>query len=136
MSKTVLFVFVVFALVAQSFACEKEEQEIGLFTSEWKLIEQLSDPGDGSGTFQKVDSDKVIQFFEDGTLRSNGSLCFMNSTTNEDFVATFNEAESLIVIEDCGSNREFRIEYGLLNGDLILSYPCIEPCAQKYERVE
>ena len=38
----------------------------------WKLIEQLADPGDGSGTFQPIESDIVIEFFSNGNVEVNG----------------------------------------------------------------
>lgn len=47
----------------------------------WLLVEQYADPGDGSGDFEDVDSDKTLQFLADGIFRSNGSLCNMDQTT-------------------------------------------------------
>lgn len=39
----------------------------------WQLIEVLSDPGDGSGTFSSVESDKTITFKSGGIIASNGN---------------------------------------------------------------
>jgi hypothetical protein len=50
------------AVMAFLSACNTENQNEGL-VSKWHLIEQLMDPGDGSGTFQPVTSDKTISFF-------------------------------------------------------------------------
>lgn len=44
----------------------------------WKVIEQLSDPGDGSGTFNPIESNRTIQFFSDNKVTINGSLCHMS----------------------------------------------------------
>ena len=41
---------------------------------DWKLVGTLIDRGDGSGTFQAVESDKVITFLSDGTFNSNGNI--------------------------------------------------------------
>jgi len=45
----------------------------------WKLIQISIDPGDGSGTFQDVETDKTIEFKADGTLISNGSICTVST---------------------------------------------------------
>ncbi|MGB5236205.1 MAG: hypothetical protein WBN59_01130 [Flavobacteriaceae bacterium] len=44
-------------------------------TGEWRLIEVLADPGDGSGQFTPVDSQKQISILEHGTFFSNGEPC-------------------------------------------------------------
>jgi hypothetical protein len=46
-------------------SCNKDEAVI---TGEWKLIARLMDPGDGSGVFTEVESDKTITFFKNGNL--------------------------------------------------------------------
>lgn len=35
----------------------------------------MADPGDGSGTFQPVESDKTIEFKNNGSVITNNSLC-------------------------------------------------------------
>jgi hypothetical protein len=109
----------------------------------WLLIEQYADPGDGSGEFRKVESDKVIRFFDDGTYTSNGTLCFMGVESTEEVSGTYEindmdlsqfSSENFIVPEDCtfeASNVFIHLE-----GDkLILSYLCIEGCGQKYRKL-
>lgn len=41
----------------------------------WHIIEQYSDPGDGSGSYEPVETDEYIEFFSDGTVKSNRNIC-------------------------------------------------------------
>ena len=102
---------------------------------EWELIEILLDPGDGSGTFQTVESDKILKFFEDGSVTSNSSLCNMSSNTGSENSGTYSTDEQIINADSCaGTSTEIR--YNLENSHLILSYFCIEPCQEKYAKIE
>jgi len=109
----------------------------------WILIEQYADPGDGSGDYQKVESDKTIRFFENGTYTSNGSLCFMGVESNkkESGVYEINDAdlskfssENFLVPEEC-TFEETKVFIHLEGDKLILSYLCIEGCGQKYRKL-
>ena len=102
---------------------------------EWKLREILMDPGDGSGEFQKVDSDKIIEFFENGNVESNGNLCNGGITTGRPSSGIYKVPDSILELDNC--EREFRMtRFRLEDGDLILSYPCIEPCEEKYIKLD
>lgn len=121
------------ALVIAFTSCEKEEQDSELVNS-WKLIEVLADPGDGSGTFQPVTSDKIISFFEDGTVTSNGILCQMSSETGTGSTGTYSETELSITPDNCGF-AAFVMTYEFAGANLIINYPCFEPCREKYELI-
>ena len=128
MKKIILFALAIGVLVA----CSKEEAES---TDKWQLIEQLNDPGDGSGVFMPVVSDRTIEFFDNGTIVSNGDLCSMNATANQETNGTYSETDGYIYPDGCFSS-EFKILYEVTGDELVLSYPCIEPCQQKYKRVD
>ena len=66
-------------VVLLAVSCNSEDVEL---VNKWQLIEMLADPGDGSGGFEPVTSNKVIEFWDDGTITSNGSICTMSSSTN------------------------------------------------------
>lgn len=110
----------------------------------WKLIEQLVDPGDGSGTFQTVTSDRVIEFFNDGTVKVNGELCFMSTETGDESMGTFKKTSSnntdiqndgYITPDNCDFS-ETKIYFDLpSSGNLILWYLCIEGCGQKFKKI-
>ncbi|MEM8523858.1 MAG: hypothetical protein AAGG68_04400 [Bacteroidota bacterium] len=117
-----------------AFSCE-EDAPTPEKINKWKLIEQLSDPGDGSGTFQVVDSERTIEFVDEEIVRSNGSFCNMGTGTEETVTATHNPEEKFILVEACGGTP-FKILYDFDEEFLYLRFPCREPCAQKYERVQ
>ncbi|MEW7292002.1 lipocalin family protein [Aquimarina sp. 2304DJ70-9] len=100
----------------------------------WQLIEQLVDPGDGSGTFQPVDSQLTIEFFDNGTVIStNGSLCNMFTVSQDISSGTFSLDNNTINI---GCDDDVITIFFEKNGsELILNFICIEACAQKYKKV-
>jgi len=100
----------------------------------WKLIEILADPGDGSGTFNSVESEKIITFESGGIITSNGALCDMSINTDNPTSGTYSISESTINPSDCIidpiPNFIYRFEQN--ENILIISYPCIEPCKVKF----
>lgn len=125
----ILSLFLVITAVA---GCNSNDVEL---VSKWRLIEQLTDPGDGSGTFQPVVSSKVVEFWDDQTITSNGSICSMSATTNSASSGTYNESDMQIEVNGC-TTQAFPLTYEMEDGNLILNYPCIEPCREKYEPVQ
>lgn len=115
-------------------SCKKEEDPA--LVNKWHLIEQLADPGDGSGTFQPVSSNKTVEFFEDGTITSNGSLCGMSSEVGSGSSGTYSTADSTITVDNCGFDPPNPMTFEMQGENLIINYPCIEPCREKYEQVE
>ena len=113
-------------------SCNEESTDL---VSKWRLIEQLADPGDGSGTFQPVTSNKMIEFYDDGTITSNGSICTLSITTDFPSNGTYNSSTMEIELEDCVGGHA-PLSYEMLGQHLILNYPCIEACREKYEQVE
>lgn len=116
-------------------SCDEKDDELQLL-SKWHLIEQLADPGDGSGTFQPVTSNKTVEFLEDGTLTSNGNLCNMDLQVGDGSTGTYSLADSTILPNNCGFAPPFPMTFEIQNGFLIINYPCIEPCREKYEQVD
>lgn len=100
---------------------------------DWKLIEVLSDPGDGSGTFTSVDSEKRISFKSDGTISSNGSLCDLSIDTNKETSGTFSLVDSTFTSSDC-NNDAYNYSFEKNEDILIIAYPCIEACQVKYKK--
>ncbi len=123
---TLLFSAFLFILTS----CKKEETPE--LVNSWKLIEILADPGDGSGTFQPVSSNKIISFFANGSVTSNGQLCNMGTESNASSEGTYAEAETAITPDNCGI-APFVIYYEFDGSNLILNYPCFEACREKYE---
>jgi hypothetical protein len=111
-----------------------EDPDDGL-TSKWQLIEQLADPGDGSGTFQPVSSQKTVSFYEDESVVCNGSLCYMTTNVGNGTSGTFSAQDSTILVSGCDFSPPFPLTVEMVDGYLVLNYPCIEPCREKYEQI-
>lgn len=103
--------------------------------SSWKLIKNSIDIGDRSGTFKTVESTKTINFYIDGTITSNGSLCDMSINSDNSTSGTYSSSELTFSSSDC-TNAEFEYSYKINGSILIVNYPCIEPCRSKYSQVE
>lgn len=119
----------------------KPTDEIELI-GKWKLIEQYSDPGDGSGDFQSIESNRVIEFLKDGTVEINGQLCFMASEvgdieTGDYLLITDSDTQyDGEIIPNICSSRSAKVYFDLpVSGNLILWYQCIEGCAQKFSKI-
>ena len=124
------------ALLVFVISCSDDpEPEVVPLTGEWRLKEILIDPGNGSGEFQEVDSDKIIEFFSNGKVESNGNLCNGGITTSRPSTGIYKVPDSILEIDNCQQDvlmTRFRIR----DGNLILSYPCIEPCEEKYVKLD
>jgi hypothetical protein len=131
MKKGLLF----FLVIGIFISCQKEDEPSGNdLIGSWELIEMLADPGDGSGTFQPVESDKIVTFKSDGTISSNGDLCSLSAESGAPSSGIYSLIDSTIISPDCSSNP-FNISFQLSDDWLILRYPCIEPCALKFQKL-
>jgi len=132
MKKILLLSGLLFILIS----CSKDntDSETDLI-GEWKLIEVNADPGDGSGTFQSVESDKVVVFLKNGTVTSNGTICHISTDSNNPTSGTYSLTDSTISSPDC-VQTEFEISFELINSKLILRYPCIEGCQEKFIKIK
>jgi hypothetical protein len=129
MKKTLSLLLLV---VMVSCNCDHEPSNAAL-EGKWKLVAQLVDPGDGSGIFVKIASDKTLEFSKNATVVSNGSICSMDGGAAIESEGTFDKHESIIVTKDC--TPQMKISYTISGNELILSYPCIEGCKAKYLKI-
>ncbi|MBA4275728.1 lipocalin family protein [Flavobacterium sp.] len=126
---------IVLLLLLSLFSCNKNDQELtpASLAGTWKLTEMLQDPGDGSGTFQPVNSNKKIVFISDNKVISNGILCDMSINSDTFTTGSYSEANNTINPSNC---QNLTINYELNATSLILSYRCIEGCRAKYIKVQ
>ena len=117
------------------FACNNDDDSNSNteLAGNWKLIEVLLDPGDGSGTFSSVESEKTITFEIGGTITSNGTLCDMSINSDNQTSGTYSNSESTFNSSDC-NNPDYNFTFEQNESILIINYPCIEPCQAKYEK--
>ena len=113
--------------------CDKDKVATGIL-GEWNLIEVLADPGDGSGRFRAVNSDKRITFLEDGTYTSTGLVCSFSTDTVGMTNGTYTTTETGYQI-GCSETLDFSVNLQIEEGFLIVSFPCIEPCLQKFRKL-
>ncbi len=130
----------VFMSISILSACSDKDEEKNITNEvigKWKLIETYADPGDGSGEYQGIDSEKTIEFFSNGTFVINGPLCSLSTITGEETSGEFNLEENVLVSnEGCEYDEFSEYRFGLEESYLIISWTaCIEGCAQKYERL-
>lgn len=131
MKKSILL----FMIVGILFSCSKKESETNLTSvvGRWKLTEVLMDPGDGSGTFMSVNSDKTLIFDNNGNVTSNGLICDMSIGINSNSSGIYSVPNASINSSSCPNTT---LQFELINNTLILIYPCIEPCKAKYIKVQ
>lgn len=135
--KICLFLFTSVLLIS----CSKnnnENYEDPQLIGKWKLIEQLIDPGDGSGIFKKVESNKTIEFLANGTVVSNGTLCDMNINSEYETIGAYFTPENYLKPnnENECNFPDLKISFEFQNSNLILWFPCIEGCGQKFVKIE
>lgn len=129
-----LFFFV--ALVAFFSSCGKDDSDNNTenlpegVSSQWKLIAQYNDPGDGSGGFEPVESNKSLVFYDDGTLVCYGSLCSTLTGSDVSNNGVYDASNFIITTEECD---QYTVRYAYEDDYLILKYPCDEPCHEKYQ---
>ena len=122
--------FAILVILSLFTSCKKKERDS--LTGTWELKEVLMDPGNGSGDFTAVSSDKNLVFHTNGNVNSNGIICDMSIESNTSTSGTYSENDSTIISATC---QNLIIKYELSGDTLILIYPCFEACKAKYIKV-
>jgi|GEM_PF-1296224 len=99
----------------------------------WKLEAMYMDPGDGSGAYMPVDSDRTLDVKASGEVKSNGDLCRMSTESNGTTTGVLSTSTQQLEISQCQSS--FPIRYALINDYLYLYYPCIEGCGMRFVKI-
>jgi len=125
--------FFILITIGILFSCNKDEavDSNTALIGNWKLIAVLADPGDGSGTFYSVESEKIITFESGEAITSNGNLCDMSINLDNQSSGTYSIAESSFNSSDC-INPDYKYTFEQSGNILIINYPCFEPCQTKY----
>lgn len=125
-----VFILLVFLSL---FSCSEDEPlVVPELVGTWRIIEVLADPGDGSGTFQPIAREKTVAFFESGEVISNGPLCGSLNQTSEIGQGVYSLQDSTITPFCANLDFSTKIYFEFEGANLILNYPCIERCAEKY----
>lgn len=137
------FIYVILVLILGGCSSNDngKPRENEILLGQWKLVEQLMDPGDGSGTFKPVTSNRTFEFFNDGSVTVNGDMCYITTEINDETTGTFIEThesdwhDGEITPPDC-SFEGAKIYYQIEGENLILWYQCIEGCGQKFVKIQ
>ena len=122
--------FAILVILSLFTSCKKNKRDS--LTGTWELKEVLMDPGNGSGVFTAVGSDKNLVFHTNGNVNSNGIICDMSIESNSSTSGTYSAIDSTIISSTC---QNLIIKYEVSGDTLILIYPCFEACKAKYTRV-
>ncbi|MDP5200887.1 lipocalin family protein [Flavobacterium sp. DG2-3] len=117
------------------FSCSNEEEKSSESTviGTWKLIEVNADPGDGSGTFRAIESNKTIEFKSNGIITTNSSLCDPYSEEIKSS-GSYSLANNSITT-NCQNPNIATISFELEDEYLILNFISNEGYSQKFKRV-
>ena len=102
--------------------------------SSWELAFVLADPGNGSGVFTPVDSDRTLDLLDEGSWVANENLCTFGTTDEQASTGVYSLEDGTFTVDDCVTTggSPFSIE---VRGDTLdLTYLCIEACAHRYLR--
>ena len=129
----------IFSTLVLFISCSSDDKDIPLdLIGTWKLQEVNNDPGDGGGTFQKVESDKVLVFKKNLEITSNGSLSENTINSNSSSRGIYritDDSEASGIITPSGSEHlSTEIRFEIKSSTLYVYYPCIEGCAAKYTK--
>lgn len=135
MKKIILITLMIFLI-----SCSVNDNDNAELIGKWKLTHVYSDPGDGSGDFVSVVSDKYIEFFDDSTVVSNGALCTFQPIDGPPDSGIYhtdgkyqNSNENYIVVNNC--DDRYPIHFEVKDSKLIVYFLCIEGCAEKYKKI-
>ena len=132
MKKKILFIIAVGFLLS----CSNDDQDYSeaKLIGNWTLIEVLADPGNGSGTFQSVESTKTIECRNDGVITTNSSLCdpYSDELISSGIYSTSNNT----ITTNCQNTNIATIYFELENQYLILNFISNEGYAQKFQKMD
>ncbi len=123
----------VLAIIRVLLSCSNDEQnnsEVQLLGN-WTLIEVLADPGDGSGTFEPIQSNKTIEFRADGIVTTNSSLC---DPYSDEVISSGSYSENTITT-NCQNPNIATIDFKLEDQHLILNFISNEGYSQKFQKI-
>jgi len=127
MNKVLVIAFVL--LIGGACTTKEIAQEDSELIGIWRLVEMYDDPGDGSGSFTNVTSDKTIEFKIDGTITANGELCVLSAESNASVIGTYTVSDSTISTPNCTT-----LTFEQSGNELIIKIPCDEPCLAKFRK--
>ena len=128
MNKTFLFFLLITFFLS---SCNNDDSVESELIGTWKLVEISVDPGDGSGVFETVISEKLIEFHKDGVVTSNGIITTASIESTTQSSLRYSETESVIFSEGFSS-----MKFEIIDSFLIIDNLCVETCQSKYIKIQ
>lgn len=133
MKKLLLLLFAALALPA----CQKDPDDRlnqNVLEGTWLLTEVLFDPGDGSGEFRPSDAGFQLTLNPDNTYEANYDVCRVFED-GEKLSGSFSRIAAQEILISCRESILNSIQGRLEEGNLVLYYPCVEPCIYKFRKI-
>lgn len=133
--------FLFFFIIGLSIACTKStntdksanKDNVSLI-GKWILIEQLTDPGDGSGKWSQANSNAYIIFKNDSFFENYKDNLYYNNIPFESIKYSLPSDSTITFID---SNGVKYLRYYKINIDtLTIMGGCYEACSSKYIKQE
>ncbi len=102
---------------------------------EWRLVEFIADPGDGSATWQRADGrlSETVQFRSDGRFSASTERM---ANQFRSYRVLDDERIEMVFTADVANRTAHTWYYrDVTNNTLTLDYGCIERCSGKYVRI-
>ena len=109
------------------FACN-ETVNPSIINGKWKLIESLTDPGDGSGVYVPYEGNQIATIYSDSSVLFTEPFCFSQQGEQALEAQLYKDS---IHWPACGLTYQYKYVDELL----FLYPPCIEPCGLKFEKI-
>ncbi|WP_439583663.1 hypothetical protein [Dyadobacter bucti] len=131
--------FLLTFLFTAIFCCKKDEkgpaENTGL-VGKWKLVESLVDPGDGSGTFRKVDeiASTVVEFKANGDFKEVKGPIYSSINVYNTYKILDDKSLELSLTNNPQMQMPPTTWYysELTPTSMKLSYGCDKPCVGKF----
>lgn len=101
----------------------------------WRLVEELGDPGDGSGVFRKVNkgAERILEFRKDGTFRETKGPVYSSINTYDRYELLDDNKIQLTSLQNPDMPATIWTYKNLTPTSVTIGFQCIEPCMGKFE---
>lgn len=117
----------IYLITFSTFSCG-DDLNTALISGQWKLIESLTDPGDGSGVYVPYEGNQIATIYSDSSVLFTEPFCFSQQGDQALEAQLYKDS---IHWPGCG----LTYQYKRVDKLLFLYPPCIEPCGLKFEKI-
>ncbi len=116
-------------LVSTLFSCKKTGINGNVpLTGNWVAVQDLADPGDGSGTWQPLQVKTTAQFSADGSVSGTAFEGYTKYVVKDSITLTFTKPDKSF------ENFYYQIKHDTLTMSPAGPVICFEPCGTKFKK--